>query len=473
MRMFPAKLQNLHEVAKFQAVAQPVQPCLNRVNLLILHTTFCFLTFAAFFIVYALVDCNNFFVSCERIRHPELQRHPVVVLSNNDGCIVAMSNEVKALGISRGTPFFKVRYLMERHGVAVFSGSHSFYKACSERVMHALRELDEMLEIYSVDEAFINIPSGTGDLSGYGRYIVEKVWNEARIPVSVGISHTKTLAKIAARFAKKYPGYRGACLIDTEDRRVKALGLTAIEDVWGIGRRLSRTMRLSGINTALDFASLSREKVRTLLNISGERTWRELHGEACVPVDSAGHGNKSMLCSRTFARDLHSFQEVHQAVMTFAETIGVKLRSQGVYAKDVEVFLATNRYHASDTQYRNSCVVPLPDPSNYTPAIACAADTALRKIYRAGYGYKRAGVAVRNILPAAAVQPGLFDDTDTIEKRGSLMRVTDAINASIPRQNAVRPASMGDGLADLVKSSYHESGDVADLTSSGGFRTQR
>lgn len=423
--------------------------------------------------MYALVDCNNFFVSCERIRHPELQRHPVVVLSNNDGCIVAMSNEVKSLGVSRGTPFFKVRHLMERHKVAVFSGSHSFYKACSERVMHALRELDKMLDIYSVDEAFLHIPEGTGDLPGYGRYIVEKVWEEARIPVSVGISHTKTLAKIAARFAKKYPGYRGACLIDTDDRREKALGLTAIEDVWGIGRRLSRTMRLGGINTALDFASLPREKVRAMLNINGERTWRELHGEACLPSSSADHGGKTMLCSRTFARDLHSFQEVRQAVMTFAENVAAKLRRQGVYAKDIEVFLATNRFHASDAQYRNSCVETLPDPSNYTPAIAVAADSALRKIYRAGYGYKRAGVAVKNILPAAAVQPGLFDDTSVIEKRVSLMRATDAINASIPSENAVRPASMGDGLADLVKSAYHEPGETADLTSSGGFRTQR
>ena len=408
-------------------------------------------------------------MSCERIRHPELQRHPVVVLSNNDGCIVAMSNEVKALGVSRGTPFFKVRYLMERHRVAVFSGSHSFYKACSERVMHTLRELDEMLDIYSVDEAFLNIPEGTGDLPGYGRYVVEKVWEEARIPVSVGISHTKTLAKIAARFAKKYPGYRGACLIDTDDR----LGLTAIEDVWGIGRRLSRTMRLGGINSALDFASLPREKVRAMLNINGERTWRELHGEACLPSSSADHGSKTMLCSRTFARDLHSFQEVRQAVMTFAETVAAKLRRQGVYAKDIEVFLATNRFHVSDAQYRNSCVETLPDPSNYTPAIAAAADAALRKIYRAGYGYKRAGVSVKNILSAAAVQPGLFDDTAAMEKRSSLMRATDAINASIPRQNAVRPASMGDGLADLVKSSYHEPGEMPDLTSSGGFRAQK
>lgn len=408
-----------------------------------------------FFIVYALVDCNNFFVSCERIRHPELERRPVVVLSNNDGCIVALSNEVKALGITRGTPLFKVRRLLEMHGVAVLSGSHSYYRACSERVMQSLRELDAFLEIYSVDEAFLHIAPGTGDVAGYGRYVVEKVWEEARIPVSVGIGRTKTLAKLAARFAKRYPGYRGACMIDTEEQRLKALALTAIEDVWGIGRRLSRTLRLSGLNTALDLASLPREKVRGLLNVTGERTWRELREEACVEADTSRE-NKSIMCSRTFATDLHSFQDVNQAVLTFAGKVAAKLRSQGGYAGDVEVFVATNRYHTERPQYRNSFTVRLQEPSSYTPILAEAAGRALKKIYRAGYGYKRAGVAVRHVLPAGVVQPGLFDDREAMEKRRRLMQVTDAINASLPGGDAVRPASMGDCLDRLVRSSYKD-----------------
>lgn len=400
--------------------------------------------------MYALVDCNNFFVSCERIRRPDLECRPVAVLSNNDGCIVALSNEVKALGITRGTPYFKVRDLMERHGVAVFSGSHGYYRACSERVMESLRELDASLEIYSVDEAFLHIDPDTGDISGYGRYVVEKVWEEARIPVSVGLGRTKTLAKLAARFAKRYPGYHGACAIDSEEQRLKALELTPVEDVWGIGRRLSRTLRLSSLNTALDFASLPHEKVRSLLNLTGERTWRELRGEPCVEADT-GLCNKSMTCSRSFASDLHTYQQVRQAVLTFVTDVAARLRRQNAYAAEIEVWVATNRFHTSEAQYSNSCAVRLPGPTDYTPALAEAAGEALRKIYRQGHGYKRAGVTVKRVIPSIALQPGLFDDTDAMEKRRRLMQVTDAINATLPDNDAVRPASMGDGLHRLVR----------------------
>ena len=233
--------------------------------------------------MFALVDCNNFFVSCERVFRPELASRPVIVLSNNDGCAVALSNEAKALGLKRGNPYFKVKDICERHGVAVLSGNHRLYGDMSSRVMATLQALtDAPLEVYSIDEAFIVIPEGVGDVADFGRYVVERVKRLTGIPTSMGIAPTKTLAKVAARFAKKYPGYKGACLIDSEEKRLKALALTEVGEVWGIGRRLSRKLTERGIDTALKLASLDENTVTRLFTVTGLRTWRELNGTPCI-----------------------------------------------------------------------------------------------------------------------------------------------------------------------------------------------
>ncbi|MBD5231545.1 MAG: Y-family DNA polymerase [Bacteroidales bacterium] len=412
--------------------------------------------------MFALIDCNNFFVSCERVRHPELNGHPVIVLSNNDGCVVAISNEAKALGITRGIPFFKIRPLVSRYNVAVFSGAHHYYAKCSERVMQSLRELDAGLEIYSIDEAFLHLDDDFGDFADYGRYVVEKVWKEAVIPVSVGLAPTKTLAKVAARFAKKYPGYRGACVIDNEQKRLKALSLTAIEDVWGIGRRLSRMLRLEGINTAADFMALDRKEVRRLINVNGERTWRELRGEVCIEDTERRAENKSLLASRSFDHDLHSLLEVEQAICTFAAIIGRKLRAQQGFATDLEVFIATNRFATSSAQYSKSAYMHLPEPTCFTPLLAQYATELLHSIYNPAYGYKRAGVSVRHIMSSEARQPGLFDDPRQLEKRRRLMRVTDRLNASSPGHDTLRIAAMGDGLHGLVSANFQERPDLGE-----------
>jgi len=394
-------------------------------------------------------------VSCERIRYPELERRPAIVLSNNDGCVVALSNEAKALGIRRGVPFFKIRGLVESRGVAVLSGSHGYYSECSRRVMRSLAELDAGLEVYSVDEAFLHLPDDLGDPDGFGRYIAGKVWTDARIPVSVGIACTKTLAKVAARFAKKYPGYHGACLIDNESKWLKALSLTPVGDVWGIGRRLSRMLRLEGINTALDFAMLGHDDVRRLVNLTGERTWRELRGEACMSNLADDEEGKSVMSSRSFERDIYSLNELRQAMCAFADIIGRKLRGNNGYAVEIEVFIATNPFRSESSQYRNSASMHLPEPINFTPSLAKAACQLLDKIYRSGYGYKRAGLVVKRIVPASGVQPGLFDDVSLIEKRRRLMNVTDALNTSLSDSGGIHIAAMGDGLAGLVRSGFH------------------
>lgn len=410
--------------------------------------------------LYALIDCNNFFVSCERVRNPGLEGRPVIVLSNNDGCIVALSNEAKLLGLSRGVPLFKVAPLVSRHNVAVLSGDHACYSALSAKVMDSLRSLDLPLEIYSVDEAFLTIPDELGDPQDFGRYIVAKVKEDTGIPVSIGIAHTRTLAKVAARFAKKYAGYKGCCIIDNNDKRLKALELTAPVDIWGIGRRLAPKLALAGVANALQFALMSKSRVRQIAGLPAEKTWRELNGESCVDKAAKDKNAKSIMASRSFERDIFTFAELQQAICVFAGIVSRKMRRQGSYATEVGVFIATNRFHTSSPQYTASRSFPLQEASNFTPTIAQAACTALRAIYKRGYGYKRAGVYINRILPEAAIQPGLFDDTKAIEKRRRLMQLTDRLNAGA-RTPALKLAAAGDGLISLTRSAFTSSTPVS------------
>lgn len=399
--------------------------------------------------MFALVDCNNFFVSCERVRNPLLESKPVIVLSNNDGCAVALSNEVKALGIKRGVPLFKIKEMVHRHNIHVLSGDHRYYSALSGKVMESLAELDLNLEIYSIDEAYLTIPPDLGEPAEFGRYIVKKIKEDTGIPVSIGIAATRTLAKVAARFAKKYPGYRGCCLIDSEERRLKALELTDIADVWGIGRRLSPQLKIMGIRTALQFAQLSVKQAHDIHGVNAERTWRELNGEPCIEYVH-DETSKSIMASRSFERDIYTLGELEQAVCVFAGIIGKKLRKQGGYATQLSVFVATNRFRTNSPQYKNSALCMLPEATDFTPALASAAREMLRKVFRSGYGYKRAGVAVPKVVPAASVQLGLFDDPDILARKRRLMQVTDSLALKNPAAPPVRIAAIGDGLRSLV-----------------------
>ena len=230
-----------------------------------------------------LIDCNNFFVSCERVFNPRLRDVPVAVLSNNDGCIVALSNEAKTLGLKRGDPFFKVRGICERANVAVLSGNHRLYGDISSRVMTTIASVTGDVSIYSVDEAFIDFSKfKEDDAAEIGREVVRRVRRNTGIPTSLGIASTKTLAKIASRFAKRYPAYKGVCMIDNEYRRRRALELTPIGNVWGIGRRLIKRFSAYGINSALQFADMTAENVDKLVNITGHKTWSELNGMPCI-----------------------------------------------------------------------------------------------------------------------------------------------------------------------------------------------
>lgn len=376
-----------------------------------------------------LVDCNNFFVSCERVFRPDLIGRPVVVLSNNDGCAVAISEEAKRLGISRGMPFFKFKAVAERCGVATFSGNHRLYKDMSARVMDTLQSIVDEMEIYSIDEAFLSIPDNVEDYADFGRELAERVKRGTGIPVSIGLARTKTLAKIAARFAKKYPAYRGASLIDSDEKAAKALSLTDVADVWGIGRKHCAHLNECGIRTALQFAELSEDTVTGWFGVTGARTWKELHGIPCVNRESSSL-HQSVTSSRSFANEIYELDDLRETISAFAESVGRRLRKQGGCAVSLSVSLGTNRFHNDRPQYFNSAKASLPEATDDSLAIAKAAIQALKVVFRKGYGYKKAGLTITEIIPAEQKQQNLFVNRYDFDKRSKLMQTLDFINRS-------------------------------------------
>lgn len=401
--------------------------------------------------MYGLVDCNNFFVSCERVFRPELLGRPVIVLSNNDGCAVALSNEAKALGFKRGDPFFKIRDRVEMTDAVVFSGNHRLYGDMSKRVMSVLRSMVADIEVYSIDEAFIEIDDTTGDLEIFGRELVRRVTRSTGIPVSLGMAPTKTLAKMGARFAKKFPGYKGAALIDTREKARKAMALTPIDDVWGIGRRHNRRLRAMNITTALRLADLSEEAVDRLFNVVGKRTWRELNGEACIPAEETPTDHMTMRSSRSFATEIYDFEDMAQAVSNFAAIIGRKLRKKSLNALELGVWIASNRFHTDREQFFNIEILQLEEPTNDTIKLIEAAHTALRRVWRKGYAIKRAGINISRLADASATQLSFFSDIDEIQRRRRLMAAVDRINSSPGNSDTVKVASMGTGLDKMLR----------------------
>lgn len=415
--------------------------------------------------MYGLIDCNNFFVSCERVFNPSLRGRPVVVLSNNDGCAVAMSNEAKAIGITRGVPLYQVRHLVDRFGVRVFSSNFRLYGDMSARVMSILSEMAPEVEVYSIDEAFFR-PADIKDvdLPAYGRSLVSRVRRCTGIPTSVGLAPTRTLAKVAARFAKKFPGYRGACVIDSEAKRRKALQLTEVGDIWGVGRRLTKRFTAMGIRTALDLADMPDERMKEQ-NVVLRRTWQELNGTPCIDIDHAPRDQKQMCCSRSFSTSITRIDDLAAAVSMFAGNVGKRLRRAGICAASVSVFIHTNHFRPDEPQHYNTCTVPLPEPTDDTLAITAAAVDALRRAFRRGYAYKKAGVLINEIVPKDSAQPSLFVEASERAKRDRLMSVLDHINTSAATFEKVHTASFSP-LAQHIRSerkSRHFSTSLADV----------
>lgn len=381
--------------------------------------------------MYALADCNNFFVSCERAFQPELEGKPVVVLSNNDGCIVARSNEAKALGVKMGTPLFKIRQLAESGQVIVRSSNYHLYRDLSERVMSLLADAVPGIEIYSIDEAFLSIDGlDIAGVPGMCRDLITRIRRGTGIPVSIGIAPTKTLAKVSNHFAKRYPGYRGVCMMDTDEKRIKALELTPIDEVWGIGRRLAPKMKEWGVRTALDFTMRPEEWVQSKIGTTGVRTWQELHGQDVIEREDREH-RQSICTSRSFADMITDEKELTLRVSDFAAMCARKLRSEGSMAGCVNVFLYTNRFREDLEQYFPNATIRLPMASSSTQEIVGAALKALRLIYRPGFQYKKAGCVVYDITAADEVQGVLFDiDEELRDRQERLSEVMDRVNTS-------------------------------------------
>ena len=379
----------------------------------------------------ALADCNNFYCSCERVFNPALRTTPVIVLSNNDGCVVARSNEAKALGIPMGIPFYQARELIEKNGVAVFSSNYNLYGDMSRRVMTLLTEFTPTLMPYSIDEAFLDLSGmGSGEaLRDYGKRIVRIVGKGTDIPLTVGIAATKTLAKVAAHYGKRYKGYEGVCLIDTDERREKALRQLPVGEVWGIGHRLRATLEYHGVRTAWDLTQKSESWTRRLLTVTGTRVWRELWGESCIDIDELPL-QKSVCTSRSFADEgIADLGRLEEAVANFAAACSRKLKARQSCCSGLTLFAYTSRFRDDLPARSINRTIHLPVPTNDQQEIIHAAITLLRADWdrSATYHYKKAGVIVWDITAASAIQTNLFDPIDRA-KQARLAAAIDAIN---------------------------------------------
>ena len=397
----------------------------------------------------ALVDCNNFFVSCERVFRPDLDGKPVVVLSNNDGCVVSRSNESKAMGIPMGVPFFKVKHLVENGQLTVFSSNYALYGDLSNRVMSVLADAVPKIEIYSIDEAYLHLDGiCTDKIPELCRNLRAKVGKWVGIPVSIGVAPTKTLAKIASHFAKKYKGYAGVCMMDSDEKRIKALQLTPIDDVWGVGRRLAPKMQSWGIRTAFDFTERPKEWVSDKLGVNGLRTWEELRGRPCFDEEK-DERRKSICTSRSFAEMITDRAELESRVADFAAVCARKLREEGSAAQDVTVFMYTNRFREDLQQYFPSITIRLDVAGNSAQDIVGTALKAMRLIYKPEYQYKKAGVVVSNLVPSDSVQGAIFDfDEEERSKNDRISEVIDRLGgkSQLLRIAAQRPGHYADGI---------------------------
>jgi len=394
--------------------------------------------------MYALVDCNNFYASCERVFNPALNGKPVVVLSNNDGCVIARSQEAKDIGIAMGVPAYQVEPLIKTHNVAVFSSNYQLYGDMSARVHATLAEFAPEIEIYSIDEVFIRLSGMENfDLKQFGTKVVRTTTKNTGIPVSMGIAPTKTLAKLANRFAKKNKGYKGVCLIDTDEKRIKALQLTDVADIWGIGRQTAKKLVKVGVKTAYEFTQLPRAWVRKNMTVVGERTWCEMHGEPCIELETIPPDKQQICTSRSFGKMVEDLPTLTEAVSTYADSCAKKLRKQKSCAAALMVFIHTNNFREDLPQYFKNSVVHLPVATSSTLEIAQYAIRELKRIYRPNFLYKKAGVIILEIVPETSVQGNLFDTVDR-DKHKRLMKAIDQLSDRFGKDK-MKLASQGNG----------------------------
>jgi DNA polymerase V len=397
--------------------------------------------------MFALVDVNNFYVSCERVFQPQLEQVPMVVLSNNDGCAVARSPEVKALGVKMGTPWFKMKALAKEHGILALSSNYTLYGDMSNRATAVLRDFSPDIEVYSVDESFLRVESVAhlyGGVTAMGQQIRQRVKQWTGLPVCVGCGPTKTLAKIANHLAKKNPEFEGVCDLHAIPRpeRLQWMSQLEVGEVWGVGKRIAKRLNAMGVETVLDLRNISIKEIRAQFGVVMERTCNELRGISCLELEDVAPAKQQIMSSRSFGSPVTTLAELREAVASYVSRAAEKLRAQGSVAAAIQVYIQTNRFKESDLQYSEGLLVPLPDPTDDTRLLTSAATLGLGLIFKPGYQYKKAGIMLTLISDKAKRQQTLFDDPLQRAQSAKLMAAMDAINAEFGR-DTVRAGATG------------------------------
>ena len=376
--------------------------------------------------VFALIDCNAFYVSCERVFNPKLNNRPVVALSNNDGCIISRSKEAKALGIKMGVPLFKVKDIVEKGKVVVFSSNYTLYADMSRRVMNIISSSSPYTEIYSIDEAFVELSSLPIDYESYAHQLRQTILQHTGIPVSIGIASTKTLAKVANHKAKKDDSLNGVCSLVNYNNIDQILELTEVGDVWGVGRRLSKKLINHGIHNAKLLKNCSDSWIRKMMSVNGLKTITELRGISCIPLEEYSMTRKSCCTTRSFGKLLTNLEDIEQAVTTFARRAAERIRSESLAASCVSVFVRTNPFDKKSAYYSNGASRTLSHPTHDSMTIIETSLLLTKRIFKNNYQYKKAGVLLSGLCDESEIQETLFEKN--YNQNSDLMSAIDAIN---------------------------------------------
>jgi DNA polymerase V len=377
--------------------------------------------------IFALVDCNNFYTSCEAIFNPKLRGKPVVVLSNNDGCVISRSEEAKKAGIKMGIPVFEIGDVIKKHKVHVFSTNYALYGDISQRVMTILASLAPEIEIYSIDEAFLDLTGIAAEKAGgLAKKIREKVFRWTGIPVSIGIAPSKTLAKIANHIAKSDEQQKGIINLINHPDRDNLLQGFPVGEIWGVGEKFEEFFRRSNIFSAFDLKNAPENRIKEHLGVMGQRLVLELRGTVCYPINRNPDAKKEITTSRSFGHPLQTYEELEQATTSYVSKVAAKLRKQKSLAKSLLIFIMTNKY-ARGPKYVNYKIVRLPDATSHTRELIHFSLIALKQLYRKGYLYKKSGIVVSEIIPEERIQRGLWDDMNRLKNK-KLMEAIDKIN---------------------------------------------
>ncbi|WP_298150334.1 translesion error-prone DNA polymerase V subunit UmuC [Flavobacterium sp.] len=385
---------------------------------------------------FALVDCNNFYASCEKLFRPDLALRPVVVLSNNDGCVIARSKEAKALGIKMGVPLFQIRDLIEKHHIQTFSSNYALYADMSARVMQTLEEMAPAVEVYSIDEAFLDLTGieASSNLTEFGQAVRQRIQQWVGLTVCVGIAPTKTLAKLANHAAKAWSKTGGVLDLTSKERQRKLMALLPVNEVWGIGGKLTKRLEAMGIHTALQLADAPPKLIRQQFSLMVERTVQELNGESCLALEDVPPTKKEIVSSRAFGERVTAKQQMQQAVAEYVHRACAKLRNEGCQAKQISVFIRTSPFsdHTTDPYYANTRTAELTYPSNDTRDFLHVASKLLDNIWKDGYRYAKAGVMLSDFYTQGVHQQDMFTSPDSIKGNSALMSLVDQINERQP-----------------------------------------